>query len=131
MFQLLSRQQRIGEPLEQFHAALSGLAARCSLGTLESRVLRVCQYCCLSRVFVNMTNREAQIELCRATKTPEEAYRIALSYERGDKESKSYVTTGGTSSSSTVGCGININSEPVGAIRGGYRNNRGRGRGQA
>ena len=45
---------------------------------------------------VKLTNREAYNELCRTTKTPEEAYRIALSYERGDKYAKSYVTTGGT-----------------------------------
>ena len=30
-----------------------------------------------------MKNREAQNELCRVTKAPEEAYRTALSYERG------------------------------------------------
>ena len=72
-------------------------------------MLGVCQYCCLLRLFV----------------------RIALSYERGDKDSKSYVITGGTSSSSTGGCEIIINSEAVVAIRGGYRNDRGRGRGQA
>ena len=78
-----------------------------------------------------MTNREAQNELCRATKTPEEAYMIALSYERWDKYAISYVTTGVTASSSTGGGGISIKSEPVGAIRGGYRNYRGRGRGQA
>ena len=29
-----------------------------------------------------MNNREAQNELCRSTETPEEVYRIALSYER-------------------------------------------------
>ena len=69
-----------------------------------------------------MTNREAQNELCRATKTPEEAYRIALSYERGDKKAKTYVTT--------AGCGTQIKTEPVGAIRGGYRSSRGRGSGQ-
>ena len=124
LFRLLPRNQRIGESLEQFHAVLSGLAARCSFGALESRVLR--------DVFsVNMTNREAQNDLRRATKTPEEAYKIALSYERGDKYAKSYVTTGGTASSSTGGGGISIKSEPLGAIRGGYRNNRGKGRGQA
>ena len=78
---------------------------------------------------VNMTNCEAQNELCWATKTPEEAYRIALSYERGDKYAKSCVATGGTASSSTGGGGISIKSEPVGAIRGGYRSNRGSGRG--
>ena len=36
MFQLLSRKQRIRQSLEQFHAVLSGLAARCSFGTLKS-----------------------------------------------------------------------------------------------
>ena len=63
-------------------------------------------------------------------KTPEEAYRIALSNKRGDRVAKSCVTTGGTASSSTGGCGISIKSEPVGAIWGGYRNNRGTGRDQ-
>ena len=62
--------------MEQFHAILSGMAASCSFGALESRVLR-------DVFIVNMTNREAQNELCRATKTPEEAYRITLSYKRG------------------------------------------------
>ena len=102
VFQLLSRKQRIGESLEQFHAVPSGLAARCSFGTLEARVLR--------DVFI---------------------VNIALSYERGDKYAKSYVTTGDTASSSTGGGEINIKSEPAGVIRGGYRNSRGRGRRQA
>ena len=78
-----------------------------------------------------MTNREAQNELCRTTKTPEEALRIAQSYERGDTYAKSYVTTGGTALSITAGGGISTKSEPVGVIRGGYRNSRGRRRGQA
>ena len=60
-----------------------------------------------------------------ATKTPEEAYRIALSYERGNKYAKPYVTTAGTASSSTGGGGISIRSEPMGAIRGSYRSNQG------
>ena len=64
VFQLLSRKQRIGQSLEQFHAVLSGLEARCLFGTLESRVVR-------DVIIVNMTNREAQNELSRATKTPE------------------------------------------------------------
>ena len=49
----------------------------------------------------------------------------------GVESVKAYVTIGGTASSSTGGGGISIKSEPMGAIRGGYRNNRGRGRGQA
>ena len=48
--------------------------APCFFGALESRVLR-------DVFIVNMTNREAQNVLCRATKTPEDAYRIALSAE--------------------------------------------------
>ena len=109
--------------MEQFHSVLSGLAARCNFGVLEDRILR-------DVFIVNMNNREAQKELCRSTKTPEEVYRIALSYERGNKCATSYVATGslGTQGTSSGG-GIQIKSEPVGTIHGGYRNNRARGRG--
>ena len=78
-----------------------------------------------------MTNTEAQNELCRATET-EEVFRIALSYERGDKYAITYISTaegsGGTSTLTTRG--LEIKTETVGVIRGGYRNSRGRGRGQ-
>ena len=53
---------------------------------------------------VNLNNREAQNELCRSTKTPEEVYKIALSFERGDKYAKFYVST-------TSGGGILSNRE--------------------
>ena len=66
-FQLLARKQYIEESLEQFHSVLSGLAARCNFGALETRILR-------DVFIVNMNNREAQNELCRSTKTPEEVY---------------------------------------------------------
>ena len=96
-FQLLARKQLIGESLEQFHSVLSGLAARCNFGTMETRILR-------EVIIVNMNNRETQIKLCRSTKTPEEVYRIALSYERGDNFAKAYgSTTAGTAPSSTTG----------------------------
>ena len=123
-FQLLARKQQIGESLEQFHSVLSGLAARCNFGTLETRILR-------DVFIVNMNNREAQNELYRSTKTPEEVYRIALSYERGYKYAKSYgLATGGGTSGTAGGTGaVQIKTEPVGTIRGGYRNNRQRGRG--
>ena len=80
---------------------------------------------------MNINNRETQKELCRSTKTPVEVYRIALSYERGNKYATSYVATGsvGAQGSSSGGGGIQIKSEPVGTIRGGHRNNRARGRG--
>ena len=120
-YQLLSRKQFINESLEQFHSVLSGLAARCNFGTLEDRILR-------DVFIVNMNNRDAQKELCRSTKTPEEVYRIALSYERGNKYASSYVATGSlwAQGSTSGGGGIQIKSEPVGIIRGGYRA-RGRG----
>ena len=58
-------------------------------------------------------------------------YRIALSYERGYKYAKSYgLATGGGTSGTAGGTGaFQIKTEPVGTIRGGYRNNRQRGRG--
>ena len=83
--------QRIGESSEQFHSVLSGLAARSKFGVQESRRL--------TDVFlVNMTNREAQYELCRSTKTPQKVYCIALSYESGDNYTKTHVLTAGASS---------------------------------
>ena len=112
-YQLLSRKQRDGETLEEFHSVLSGLAARCSLGTLERRVLR-------DVFIVNMSNKEAQTELCRSTKTPDEVYRIALSYERGDKYAKSYKVSGGGLTAAPAGS-LQIKAEPISAIRGGYR----------
>ena len=112
-YQLLSRKQRDGETLEEFHSVLSGLAARCSLGALERRVLR-------DVFIVNMSNKEAQTELCRSTKTPDEVYRIALSYERGDKYAKSYKVSGGGHTAAPAGS-LQIKAEPISAIRGGYR----------
>ena len=56
-------------------------------------------------------------------------YRIALSYGRGEKDAKTCVsTTGGATTSGTTGGAFQIKTEPVGKIRGGYRNSRHRGR---
>ena len=124
-FQLLERKQQVGESLEQIHSVLSGLAARCKFGALETRIL-------MDVIIVNMNNREAQNELCRSTKTPEEVYRVALSYERGCKYAKTYGSmTGGASTSGTTdrAGAFQIKTEPVGTIRGVYRNSRQRGRG--
>ena len=49
--------------------------------TLKTRILR-------DVFIVNLSNRDVQNRLCRSTKTPEEEYRIALSYESGDKFAK-------------------------------------------
>ena len=43
---------------------------------------------------MNMTNKEAQTELCKSTKAPDEVCKIALSYETGAKYAKSYKITG-------------------------------------
>ena len=73
IFKMLTREQHIGESLEQFHSVLSGVAARCNFGDLETRIL-------LDVLIINKNNREAQNELCRLKKKPEEVYRIVLSY---------------------------------------------------
>ena len=95
VFQILSLKQRNGESLQQFHSVLSGLAARFSFETLESRILR-------DVFIVNMTNY-----------------------------AKTYVSiAGGSGGTSTPTAGVlQIKTEPVSVIRGGYPNNRGRGRG--
>ena len=57
-------------------------------------------------------------------------YRIAMTYERGDKYAKTFVSTlEGTTASSTTGGAFQIKTEPVGIIRVGYRNIRQPGRG--
>ena len=127
MYQLLSRKQREGETFEEFHSVLSGIAARCLLGALERRVLR-------DVFIVNMSNKEAQTEHCRSTKTPDEVYRIALTYERGDNYAKSYKVSGGGALAAAPAGSLQIKAEPIIAIRGGYlrpfqRGGRGFGRG--
>ena len=62
MYQMLSRKQKEGESLESFYAELSGMAARCNLGTQERKMVR-------DTFIFNMRNRDAQNELCRETKT--------------------------------------------------------------
>ena len=82
---------------------------------------------------VNMSNKEAQTELCRSTKTPDEVYQIALSYERSDKYAKSYKISGGGLTAAPAGS-LQRKAEPISAIRGEYcrpfqRGGRGFGRG--
>ena len=126
MYQMLSRKQKEGESLESFYAELSGMAARCNLGTQERKMVRV--------IFIfNMRNRDAQNELCRETKTPEEALRIAMSYERGDKYAKIYkgVASGSTGTAYPSPRGsLQIKTEPINNIRGSRGRGMPRGRGQ-
>ena len=76
---------------------------------------------------MNIKESDCQRELSRSTKTPEEVYRIALSYERGDKAYESYM--GKRAESAPY---INIKQEQVGNIRretGCFRNRGSGGRG--
>ena len=68
----------------------------------------------------NMRNRDAQKELCRETKTHEEALKIAMSYERGNKYVKTYKrsVSGFTGSAYTApGGSLQIEAEPISNIR--------------
>ena len=126
MYQMLSWKQKEGESLESFYAELSGMAARCSLGTQERKMAR--------DIFIyNMRNRDAQNELCRETKTPEEALRIAMSYERGDKYAKTFKGSAPGSTGmayTTPGGSLQIKAEPISNNRGSRGRGIQRGRGQ-
>ena len=126
MYQMLLRKQKEGENLESFYAELSGMAARCNLGTRERKMVR--------DIFIfNIRNRDTQNELCRETKTPEEALRIAMSYERGDKYAKSYkgVASGSTGMAySSPGGSLQTKTEPISNNRGSRGRGMPRGRGQ-
>ena len=87
-YQFLLRRKREEETLEQFHSVLNGLAAKCNLGTLERRIL-------LEVFIVNMNNKNAQTELGRSKKIPDDVYKTVLWYERGDTYAKTTKLTGG------------------------------------
>ena len=73
---------------------------------------------------MNMRESDCQRELSRSIMLPEEVYRIALTYERGERAYKSY--TGKPASSAPP---ITIKQEPVSNIRRGQGYFRGRARG--
>ena len=110
------RKQREKETFEKFHAELSALAGRCHFANAAENVRDI--------FIMNMRESEDQRELSRSTKLPEEVYRIALSYERGERAYKSY--TGKPASSAPS---ISIKQEPVDNIKRGQGFFRGRGRG--
>ena len=123
---MLSRKQKEGEILESFYAEFNGRAARCNLGTQERKMVR--------NIFIFiLRNRDAQKELCRETKTPEKALRIAMSYERGDKYAKTYKGSalGSTETAYTTPEGsLQIKAEPISNICGSRGRGIQRGRGQ-
>ena len=110
------RKQRENETFEKFHAELSALAGRCDFANAAEIVRDI--------FIMNMRESDCQRELSRSTKLPEEVYRIALSYERGERAYKSY--TGKPASTAPA---ISIKQEPVNNTRRGQGFFRGRGRG--
>ena len=97
-------------------AQSSALAGRCDFANAAENVRDF--------FIMNMREFDCQRELSRSTKLPEEVYRIALSYERGERVYKSY--TGKPASSAPP---ITIKQEPVKNIRRGQGYFRGRARG--
>ena len=110
------RKQRENETFKKFHAELSALAGRCDFANAAENVRDI--------FIMNMRESDCQRELSRSTKLPEEVYRIALSYERGERAYKSY--TGKPTSTAPA---ISIKQEPVNNIRRGQGFFQGRGRG--
>ena len=76
------RKQRENELFEKVHAELSTLAGRCDFAYAAENVRDI--------FIMNMRESDCQRELSRSTKLPEEVYRIALSYEHGERAYKSY-----------------------------------------
>ena len=99
---------------KKFHAELSALAGRCDFANAAENVRDI--------FIMNMRESDCQRELSRSTKLPEEVYRIALSYERGERAYKSY-----TEKAASTAPAISIKQEPVNNIRRGQGFFRGRG----
>ena len=110
------RKQKENETFDKFHAELSALAGRCDFANAAENVRDI--------FIINMRESDCQRELSRSTKLSEEVYRIALSYERGERAFKSY--TGKPASSAPP---ITIKQEPVNNIRRGQGFFRSRARG--
>ena len=73
---LISRRQRDDESLEQFHAVLTGLAAKCQLAHLEDELVR--------DVFIaNMREPELQRRFYKKLRAPDEVLREVQAFERG------------------------------------------------
>ena len=110
------QKQRENETLEKLHAELSALAGRCDFANAAENIRDI--------FIMNMRESDCQRELSRSTKLPEEVYRIALSYERGERAYKPY-----TGKPASTEPSISIKQEPVNNIRRGQEFFRGRGRG--
>ena len=98
------RKQRENETFEKFHAELSALAGRCDFANAAENIRDI--------FILNMRVPKCQRELSRSTKLPEEVYRIALSYERGERANKAYPAKPASSAPQ-----ISVKQEPVNNIR--------------
>ena len=112
IFQLLLQKKNESAKHWTISLLLSGLMATFNFGALETRIL-------MDVFTVIVTNRGAQNELCRSTKTPEEVYRMVLSYERGNNYAKTSIAVEGAPASGPT-CGeLQVGTESLGKIRGG------------
>ncbi len=81
---LFSRMHESKESIEQFHSALTGLAAECEFGALEQQIVR--------DLFVTRVNApELQRKFCVELTSPDEVLRQALAWERGVNNQKKLV----------------------------------------
>ena len=112
------QKQRENETFKKFHAELSALAGRCDFANAAENVRDI--------FIMNMRESDCQRELSRSTKLPEEVYRIALSYERGERAYKFEPPYHMNVVSAHT---ISLKQEPVNNIRRGQGFFRGQGRG--
>ncbi len=125
----LSRRQREAETLEQFHAALTALAAKCHFRDLETELVR-------DLFITNNTNLKLQRKFFRQAMDAEEVLETAIAWERGmvDQTSIEHHSKAKTANTSllpgvleTARCETNISEdtpggptikmEPVGAMQ--------------
>ncbi len=120
---LFSRMHESTESIEQFHSALTGLAAECDFGTLEQQIVR--------DSFVTRDNApELQRKFCVELTSPDDVLRQALAWERGVNNQKKLVkitlgkidpvltigTSDGTSALKSASSNP-VKTEPVAALR--------------
>ena len=83
-FKFFCQIQKENESLEKFHETLSELAKNCTLGELESELVR--------DIFItNMRNVEIQKKLCIEYLTPENVLSYVIVHEKGSKIHQQYL----------------------------------------
>ena len=113
--QLLSRKQREGETLETFHSVLSGLAASCALGNLERRILR--DVIIIKTCLIKRHKQNSVVQLRPQMRSTE----LLCNTSGGtNTQKKTYKVSGGGLPAAPAGS-LQIKTEPINAIRGGYR----------